>query len=122
MRQPGEDVNSSSDSDNVATTASTAVSMTVHDGTRRYTTIHDDTRRWRERLPEHMTRHNGGHDDDEYNSGHNNSEHNSGHNHGGNGHRRAYQARQRDTKGRPLSLFCLSVRPLLLLCHKGDED
>jgi hypothetical protein len=77
-----------------------------------------------------MTRHNSGHDDDEHNSGHNsghndsehNSGHNSGHYDGGNGHRRAYEAQQRDTKGRPLSLFCLSVRPLLLLRQKGDED
>jgi hypothetical protein len=46
--------------------------------------ILDDTRRWRERPPEHMTRHNGGHGDDEYNSMHND---------GGNGYRRAYQAR-----------------------------
>ena len=73
--------------------------------------ILDDTRRWREGPPEHMTRHNGRHDDDEYNSRRND---------GSNGYRgayqaRAWQARQRDTKGWPLFLFYLS-------CHKGNED
>jgi hypothetical protein len=90
----------------VATTANTAVCTT---------TILDDIKRWRERPLEYMTRHNGGHDD---------SKHNSGQHDGGNGYHRAYlarawQARQRDTKGWPLFLFCLSIQPLLLLCHKG---
>ena len=63
-------------------TASTAESTTIYDDTRRYKTIQDNIRQWRERPPEHITRHN---------SGHINDEHNSGHNYGGNGHRRAYQ-------------------------------
>ena len=64
---------------------------TIYDDTRRYKTIQDDIRRWRERPPEHITRHNSGHNNDEHNSGHNDNEHNSGHNYGGNDHRRAYQ-------------------------------
>jgi hypothetical protein len=73
----------------VATIANTVVCETVHDYT-------NNTRRRRERLLYYITRHSGGHDDDEYNSGHNDSEHNSGHDNGGNAYRRAYQSRQGD--------------------------